>query len=270
MCSSRRLAGLRRARVETPRDLSQLRASALAREDNRPDELIGLSEALAEMPPKLQRVVLLREWQGLSYGEIGAELGVSQSAVETLLFRARRDLAKRLRGLLDLGPLFGIKALLGGATVAAVAVATLDPSGLARPSIPARARTPIRASVAVVPHATTMHEASHLVRAPRRRPIVRLPHVSSTVVVGGARRMPPTASPVTSPVEQTASTVTAPVQQTASTVTAAVEQTASAVTAPVEQTASTITAPVEQTTTTVAAAVPSTPPPSASTLVPGG
>ena len=40
--------------------------------------------------------MLLREWQGLSYAEIATELELSQSAVETLLFRARRGLAERL------------------------------------------------------------------------------------------------------------------------------------------------------------------------------
>jgi len=35
---------------------------------------------------------LLREWQGLSYEEIAAELGLTQSAVEALLHRARRSL----------------------------------------------------------------------------------------------------------------------------------------------------------------------------------
>jgi hypothetical protein len=38
----------------------------------------------------------LREWQGLSYAEIADELGTSVAAVETLLFRARRNLASRL------------------------------------------------------------------------------------------------------------------------------------------------------------------------------
>jgi len=97
VCTSRRLAGLRRSRVETPRDLDRIPATALAREDERPDELLVLGDALAEMPAHLRQVVLLREWQGLSYAEIASELGVSQSAVETLVFRARRDLAERLR-----------------------------------------------------------------------------------------------------------------------------------------------------------------------------
>ena len=35
-------------------------------------------------------------WQGLSYREVAAKLGVTQAAVETLIFRARRSLANSL------------------------------------------------------------------------------------------------------------------------------------------------------------------------------
>jgi DNA-directed RNA polymerase specialized sigma24 family protein len=51
-----------------------------------------------------------RPWQGLSYAEIAAELDLTQGAVETLLFRARRSLARELRGgrsLRDVGSLLG-------------------------------------------------------------------------------------------------------------------------------------------------------------------
>src|SRR5439155_25386475 len=60
------------------------------------DELIRLTEALAGMPEQQRRALLLREWQGLSYKEIAEELELSQAAVETLLFRARRSLAQGL------------------------------------------------------------------------------------------------------------------------------------------------------------------------------
>ena len=48
------------------------------------------------MPENQRRAILLREWQGLSYREIAAELELSQAAVETLIFRARRSLASTL------------------------------------------------------------------------------------------------------------------------------------------------------------------------------
>src|ERR671938_223066 len=95
VCLSRHRASFRRRRVEVPGDLAAVEetVAAPARAD---DELIPLEDALAEMPDAQRRALLLREWQGLSYREIAAELEVSQSAVETLIFRARRSLAQRL------------------------------------------------------------------------------------------------------------------------------------------------------------------------------
>jgi RNA polymerase sigma-70 factor, ECF subfamily len=62
------------------------------------EELVGLEDALARMPELQRRAILLREWRGLSYKEIAAELDLSDSAVETLIFRARRSLAELLAG----------------------------------------------------------------------------------------------------------------------------------------------------------------------------
>jgi RNA polymerase sigma-70 factor (ECF subfamily) len=59
-------------------------------------ELLGLDEALARLPDQQRHAILLREWKGLSYREVAAELGMTQSAVEALLFRARRSLARTL------------------------------------------------------------------------------------------------------------------------------------------------------------------------------
>lgn len=60
------------------------------------DELLGLDEALADMPELQRRAIILREWRGCSYREIADQLGLTGSAVETLIFRARRSLAQRL------------------------------------------------------------------------------------------------------------------------------------------------------------------------------
>jgi RNA polymerase sigma-70 factor (ECF subfamily) len=62
------------------------------------DDLMGLEDALARMPELQRRAILLREWRGLSYREIAAELELSGAAVETLIFRARRSLAELLAG----------------------------------------------------------------------------------------------------------------------------------------------------------------------------
>src|SRR5262249_42436707 len=95
VCLTRRLGSSPRARIETPADIDALGARAVAYAPDA-DELFGLDDALADMPPNLRRPLLLREWQGMSYAEIAEALGVSHSAVETLIFRARRHLATAL------------------------------------------------------------------------------------------------------------------------------------------------------------------------------
>jgi RNA polymerase sigma-70 factor, ECF subfamily len=140
VCLSSKLAWLRRRRVETPRDLEALPVAPAAREGRR-DELFGLDDALAAMPPRLREAFVLREWQGLSYEEIAQRLDTSHSAVESLIFRARRMLAtqleaplKKARQALGLGQLLGaLRGLAGGGSLAvkgaALAVAVAVAAG---------------------------------------------------------------------------------------------------------------------------------------------
>jgi RNA polymerase sigma factor (sigma-70 family) len=58
-----------------------------------------LVRALQRIPPTQRQALVLRELEGRSYVEIGALLDVSQSALETLIFRARRSLAEELENL---------------------------------------------------------------------------------------------------------------------------------------------------------------------------
>ena len=52
--------------------------------------------ALSHIPPQQRQAIVLREFEGRSYNEIAEILGVTTSALETLLFRARRSLAEEL------------------------------------------------------------------------------------------------------------------------------------------------------------------------------
>jgi len=56
-----------------------------------------LLAALAKIPPQQRQAIVLREFEGRSYSEIAEILGVTTSALETLLFRARRSLAEELQ-----------------------------------------------------------------------------------------------------------------------------------------------------------------------------
>jgi RNA polymerase sigma-70 factor (ECF subfamily) len=129
----------RRRRLELVRDPERIEAAAPAATGAR-DDLHALEAALAGLTDLQRGAILLREWRGLSYAEIAAELELSQAAVETLIFRARRALATSLeeqevegsrtrtrlvRGL-DLGGLLaGLKSLLGGGGAAKLAATGL-------------------------------------------------------------------------------------------------------------------------------------------------
>ena len=97
VCLSARLRAARRNRVEALRDFDATADETPAREPE-VDDLFDLDDALAAMPEKLRTPFLLREWQGLSYNEIANALQTSHSAVETLIFRARRHLATAMSG----------------------------------------------------------------------------------------------------------------------------------------------------------------------------
>jgi RNA polymerase sigma-70 factor (ECF subfamily) len=165
VCFARLRSSGRRGRVERMQDFTVLEETIPA-PDRSADELIGLTDALCSIPERQREAILLREWQGLSYSEVGARLGLSQSAVETLIFRARRSLAgaleapekrgrRRALHALDLGGLAaalkgffagsaGIKtaAALTAAVATTATVVATDPAGVWRDRpAPAPART---------------------------------------------------------------------------------------------------------------------------------
>ena len=162
VCLSRRRTTWRRGRIESPTDFDVVEELAPA-PSRRADELIGLQDVLEQMPENQRRAILLREWQGLSYREIAEELELSQAAVETLIFRARRALASGLeqppereapgspRGADSATSLAALKSLLlGGGAAAKVAATVAVVSAThrrrrrARPAAPRASTTPRR------------------------------------------------------------------------------------------------------------------------------
>ncbi|HEY2073025.1 MAG TPA: RNA polymerase sigma factor, partial [Gaiellaceae bacterium] len=170
VCLSRRRSTWRRGRVESPTDFEVVEELAPA-PSRLADELVGLQDVLEGMPENQRRAILLREWQGLSYREIGEELELSQTAVETLIFRARRSLAKGLeappepaqkrrmvRGA-DLGNLLtGLTSLLLGGGAAAAKVAAVV--------VVVGAGTTVVASSPAKHHAARVHHAPPAATAP--------------------------------------------------------------------------------------------------------
>jgi len=185
VCLTRQRSSSRRRRVESPGDLEAMQDYVPAHQAD-PDELIRLPEALESMPEQQRKALLLREWQGLSYKEIAGELDLSQAAVETLLFRARRTLAneladappnkssagRRLRRSGDAGTMVAIaKSILftGGtkvaATVATVAATSVVAAAPATRHVVTDVVTPGHDRQAPVAH------VAHVAAKPKAKPV---------------------------------------------------------------------------------------------------
>ena len=222
VCATSKLAWLRRRRVETPRDLNALRIEPSSPETQH-DELEGLAHALAAMPQRPREAFLLREVQGLSYAEIAEQLGTTRSAVETLIFRARKMLAEKLeqpmrraRQALGLGPLLSfargifdsapaaVKAAGAIAVVAGTSVAAAPHSTSSRPAPATPARIVIASAPVSAPARVSRpgpHRAAH-----RRTAAPAAPHHSVAVPLadlppapGPPRSAPATPSPIQAP-----------------------------------------------------------------------
>ena len=70
--------------------------AGLSDEDDDGPSVGELLTALSKIPPQQRQAIVLREFEGRSYAEIAEILGITTSALETLLFRARRSLAEEL------------------------------------------------------------------------------------------------------------------------------------------------------------------------------
>lgn len=237
VCLARRESAGRRGRLELVCDPETLERNAGGR--SRGEELIGLEDALARLPEQQRRAVLLRDWRGLSYEEVAAQLGVSLANAETLIFRGRRALAtlleeqpaatrRRLASLGNLGSLFtAVKsAFTGAATVAkvaaAVAIAAASGAGIAAgtsvfgadrdpPARPASASRPADHATAPVPAAA----ATTTAKPPRR--VGAPPAAAPGPAAAGPATFPPAAAlpaaraaPVAGPVPPAAAPAPAP------------------------------------------------------------
>jgi RNA polymerase sigma factor (sigma-70 family) len=135
---TRRSSGRLTAVTQEVEDIDELAAPQAAGYEGS-ERLEALRDGLAQLPERQRRSILLREWQGLSYAEIADELELSVGAVETLLFRARRNLASRLQHVRS--------------GVAAINVVTLAPflRSIARGSLGKLGLIGASATVALVP-----------------------------------------------------------------------------------------------------------------------
>jgi RNA polymerase sigma factor (sigma-70 family) len=235
VCLSRRRSSWRRGRIESPADFDVVEELTPA-PSRHADELIGLQDVLEQMPENQRRAILLREWQGLSYHEIGEELELSQAAVETLIFRARRSLAqgleqpaepkrrRLLRGADFANVLAGLKSvLLGGSAAvkvaAAVAVVSATTVVAAAPVQQYTSRKPAPAApavpAAVVSHG---HGATSHAFAPSRPATLRiapgLGHTPEVTAPPSTTKTVPPVSPAAEPTVDTTPVAVSPPSET--------------------------------------------------------
>ncbi len=226
VCLTRRRSTRRRGRVESPSDFAAVQ-DVMPAPTQSPDDLVRLTEALEHMPDSQRRAILLREWQGLSYHEISDELKLSQSAVETLIFRARRTLASnlesepklrpstvsRMRKALDAGALLAmLKGLFEGGAAVKVAAVAVAASGTVlvatAPPAPVSKPAPQKQEVASVAKAAPAPAPVALDRTPSRQAVAR----ETKPAVASRSARPVESAPVVEAAvaEQAAPEVTAP------------------------------------------------------------
>lgn len=192
VCLTRVDALRRRASLEFPEDPSIL-AEVVGADDTAPELSVEIVEALARLPERQRLVLFLREWQELSYAEIAVALETTESAVETLLFRARKALAvqlgvKRRRRGFDLAALLGWGRSVSGVAVPKIAsgvaaVVAVAAAGVATgSSAPVQAsRAPVAAAVVAAPavgHARPVLPARTRVPAAHKQAVLTVRHVS--------------------------------------------------------------------------------------------
>lgn len=199
VCLERQRNAGRRARIEFTASPDSLVDVASARPDDGGSELAA---ALGRLEPRHREALVLREWRGLSYREMATVLQLSQSAVEALLFRARRSLARsledtrRLRPTFNWGSLFAsCRTAFSGAAAKTAAVAAccgitvvgapaLENAVLHRAGSPL-ASSPLRSSP---PAAATSGVAANQRAEPGRRNTTqrRRPGAVASTVAGSA------------------------------------------------------------------------------------
>jgi len=63
------------------------------------EQRMDVATMLDSLPPEYREVIVLREWQQMSYAEMASALGVPERTAETRLTRARRMLRQRFGGV---------------------------------------------------------------------------------------------------------------------------------------------------------------------------
>jgi RNA polymerase sigma factor (sigma-70 family) len=183
VCRTRRRSLRRRSRLESGVDIDSV-SETIGRDDPSRDDLERLGTSLAALPENQRKALLLREWRGLSYTEVAERMGLTESAVEAVTFRARRSLAQKLRAVDRVASLVGATLFIPGLRrvgsltgTAKAAAATLAVGVVAGTTIPplveSGRRTPPAAHVTRAQQAVPRHEATKAAPEARRGSHIR-------------------------------------------------------------------------------------------------
>jgi RNA polymerase sigma-70 factor (ECF subfamily) len=202
VCSTSRRARMRRGPLEMAQDVDSLQDVIPTPTRDVPVSAEDFRSALGSMPTVQRNALLFREWQGLSYNEIADKLGLSQAATETLLFRARRTLARKLEDKAGVGTLHGfsvaslIRSLLQSSAGKTLAVAVGAAAIAVTPSAESQVdrtgpATAVVAAQTTVPDSVSSPASSfvHTRRGSNARDAVRTVGVGASV--DGAESRPP-------------------------------------------------------------------------------
>jgi RNA polymerase sigma-70 factor, ECF subfamily len=84
--------------VSVPADELELASDTFAEQDRKEDVLL-LRQAIAMLPEILRTVVVMKTIDGMSYPEISEITGVNEQTLKNRMFRARKELAEKLKTL---------------------------------------------------------------------------------------------------------------------------------------------------------------------------
>lgn len=85
---------------ECSNDINNVAAAEVTFHDDKDTELKLLNQAIARLRPDYREVIILREYQSLSYRQIAEVIGATESTIRFRLFAARRELYEKLKPLL--------------------------------------------------------------------------------------------------------------------------------------------------------------------------
>ena len=196
--SNAALGQLRRRPRHRPLSADELAGVLPAPERNEPSRVLEGREArgdvlraLLSLPANQRAALTLREYEGLSYEEIATTLGLSRSAVETLLFRARREFRAAYEGLVEAARPVGCPEL--GPLLSAMLDSELDAVAFSRVSGHLEQCARCRRELSLLRRARRLHAGIPLLAPPIGWQAV--PTVGS-VVLSSAAGVVPAAPPV--------------------------------------------------------------------------